>query len=177
MLEYWVKRIVSMVIRKRFDEALRIIDSVEKIVVITSFILMVAFIVIGVFTRYVLNFSISWGQDFALLCFIWVTLVGASVGAKRGQLIRVESFITFVPNRFVPYIQLFINFCIGVFLVFLLKSSMDLVIFNWHSLIPSMQISMSAISTSILVASLFMLLHYVIQTATAFLHLIRGKSC
>jgi TRAP-type C4-dicarboxylate transport system permease small subunit len=166
-----------MAIREVFDKAMTVIDYTEKIIVMVSFILMVTFIVIGVFTRYVFNFSISWGQDFALLCFIWVTLVGASVGAKRGQLIRVASFITFLPRALLPYIELLINICISVFLVFLLKSSFDLVVFNRLSLIPSMQVSMSFISASILVASLFMLIHYVIQSISQLMSIIRCKPC
>ena len=162
-----------MAIREVFDNAMTIIDYIEKIIVSVSFILMVVFIVIGVFTRYVLNFSISWGQDFALICFIWVTLVGASVGAKRGQMIRVASFITFFPKKLLPYIELFINIWISVFLIFLLKSSFDLVLFNRLSLIPSMQISMSFISASILVASLFMLIHYAMQTISQVVSIIR----
>ena len=154
---------------------LKAIDQLEKTIVTICFMIMVVIIVIGVFTRYVLNFSVSWGQDLALICFVWVTLVGAGVGAKRGQLIRIESFIPLIPDKAMPYIQLLINFCITVFLIYLFKASFILVKFNWATMIPSMQISMSVFSASILLASVLMLLHYLLRTLDDFRALIKGR--
>ena len=161
--------------RRSFKDFLAILDRVERLTVIAFFLLMVGVTVLGIFLRYVFGWSLSWGQEFAQLCFIWVTLLGASIGAKRGQLIRVESFLVFFRAKAIPYLQISINVCITAFLFFLVRQSFQLVQLNWTSLLPALRWSVSSISLSILVASVLMLLHYLLLTAAALKNLLREK--
>ncbi|MBN1425421.1 TRAP transporter small permease [Candidatus Fermentibacteria bacterium] len=154
--------------RNLLKAAIKLIERLERVTVIVAFSVMVAVIALNVLLRYVFHCSLIWGQDVALICFMWTTFLGASIGAKRRMLIRVDSLLRFMSPRAARFVQLFIDLTIACFLVLLFKAGLDLVIFNLPSTIPSMvHVSMSVYSTSILVATVFMIPHYVSDIVAA----------
>ena len=67
-------------------------------VVVTG--LLVAIVVIlfsSVFWRYFLNDPVSWSEDAALFCMVWMTLLGAPVGLIRGEHVAVDMLLNALP--------------------------------------------------------------------------------
>ena len=142
------------------QKVIKTLDVIERNLIIVLFSLMMGIVVFGVFMRYVFHYSLLWGQDLALVCFIWITLLGASAGAKQGKLIKVEALRRILPSSVLEFIQGLIQVCIFIFLLFLFKSGLELVKVNWATISPSLQLPISIYSVSIVVASLFMMFHY-----------------
>lgn len=58
---------------------------------------MVVVIWISVFTRYVMNDPISWGEQVAKYLMIWGTFLGASLGLREGAHIAVHLLVDMMP--------------------------------------------------------------------------------
>ena len=77
--------------------------------------LLVAIVVIlfgSVFWRYFLNDPISWSEDAALLCMIWMTLLGAPAGLRRGSHVAMDMLLYALPERFMKILQALISLVI-----------------------------------------------------------------
>lgn len=48
---------------------------------------------LGVFFRYVLNDSLSWSDELALLLFVWATFLSIATAYRHGRHIRIEQFL------------------------------------------------------------------------------------
>ena len=52
-------------------------DIFEVYIPVASFIVMFIIFVISVFTRYILNYPISWSMEIIVICFIWLVIFGS----------------------------------------------------------------------------------------------------
>lgn len=59
---------------------------------------MVIVIWISVFTRYVMNDPISWGEQVAKYLMIWAAFLGASIGIREGSHIAVNVLVDMLPR-------------------------------------------------------------------------------
>ena len=93
----------------------------ERFFIILFFIVMLVAVSIQVFTRYCLNFTFSWSEELARICFVWITLFGISLGAKNRQHLRVVAFITFMPKkvrRAVEFLSVFLTILVLAVVVY-----------------------------------------------------------
>ena len=51
-----------------------------------------------VFCRYVLSFSFSWAEQGARIGFVWLTMVGISLAAKKGMHLKIDALPQFFPR-------------------------------------------------------------------------------
>ncbi len=56
--------------------------------------------------RYLSNSSITWAEELARYCMVWIGFVGASLGIKRNAHIGVAAFVSLLPNGARPYFDL-----------------------------------------------------------------------
>jgi len=79
----------------------RLNDWVCRICTTLIMVLLSAIVVIlfgSVFWRYFLNDPISWSEDAALLCMIWMTLLGAPPGLRQGSHVAMEMLLYAFPQ-------------------------------------------------------------------------------
>jgi len=103
----------------------KIIDSMSsicswinrKVIILTAVVLflMMMFSVIAIFFRYVLANSITWAEDVLLPAFVWVGLLGISIGFRSKSHINVETIIKFMPMKIVQKLSIFTEILITVF--------------------------------------------------------------
>ena len=83
--------------------ALKRVDG--AIVMLTSWIVaylmlqMTLVVLLGVFTRYVLNDSLAWIEELARYSMIWLTWLGGGLALRRGAHIAVEFFTDALPEK------------------------------------------------------------------------------
>lgn len=63
-------------------------------------------VVINVFTRYVLNYIIPWGEEVATSCFVYTTFVGGAWCLRTRQLVGVDILINRFPDKTVRIITI-----------------------------------------------------------------------
>lgn len=133
---------------------------VEYITAILLF-LMVIIIFSQVFSRHVLASSLSWSEELARYMFIWVTLLGISIGVKRGFLVSISIVSDRLAGRKKIILELISSILIVLFSVVIIYYGIDtaLKVINQQS--PAMRISMSVVYFSVPVGGVLILLHII----------------
>jgi len=89
----------------------------DKIISVCELLIsgLIAAIVVVLFAsvvwRYVLFNPISWSADAALICVVWMTLLGAPVGMRGGH-VAVTGAFDFMPKAVQPWMNALINLSI-----------------------------------------------------------------
>ncbi len=79
-------------------------------VIVTGLLVAIVVILFGsVFWRYFLNDPVSWSEDAALFCMVWMTLLGAPVGLIRGEHVAVDTLLNALPARLARTLMVAIN--------------------------------------------------------------------
>ncbi len=69
-------------------------ENVEKVILVALLALMSVVIILQVFMRYVMQASLSWSEELARFCFVWLIYIGISYGVKKAKHIRVEALLS-----------------------------------------------------------------------------------
>ena len=75
-----------------------IYNKAEEYFLCYGMILMVIIVFIQVFCRYVLNNSLSWSEELVRYIFVWQVWLGASLGMRINEHIRVDMFVKKLPE-------------------------------------------------------------------------------
>ncbi len=85
-------------------------------------ILMVGIMVAEVVMRYVFNNSIIWVQEFVILLFIWMVMLGGSAASMTKTHVTITTFSQRMPKRARQVLQLFVSLVILAVLAYLLRT-------------------------------------------------------
>lgn len=66
-------------------------DQIERNLIVLLFIIMTVVIAVNVVTRFVFNYTLSWGEQFARLLLVWISFAGISWGGKIDVHMRVTA--------------------------------------------------------------------------------------
>lgn len=72
-------------------------------------VLMTAVVVVGVFFRYVLDSSIAWSEEFAIVSAIWVAFLVAPFAYRTGGHVAIELIIQSFPGPLLRILRIVIN--------------------------------------------------------------------
>ena len=71
----------------------------EEIVCSVFLVTMISLVVANVFLRYLFSYSISWTEEVATMCFVWLVFVGASATYKHKMDMGIDVLITKTPQK------------------------------------------------------------------------------
>lgn len=80
----------------------RFSKKLEKIIchfIVVMAIVMIALGILQVFTRYVLQNSMVWTEEAMRYIHVWITMIGAVVGFKRGYFVVIGFFYDFMKKK------------------------------------------------------------------------------
>lgn len=77
-----------------------LLKNIDEILCGTALVVMISLVSINVFLRYVFNFSISWAEEVATICFVWSVFMGASATYKNNLDMGVDFFTSKVPEAY-----------------------------------------------------------------------------
>lgn len=120
-------------------------ENIERVILLVLLVVMSIVIVLQVFMRYVLENSLTWSEELARFCFVWLIYIGISYGVKKAKHIRVEALLT-VFKRKGKYIINMIAYVLFLFFAtyaVYYGFSIYLAIKETGQLAPSLGISMS----------------------------------
>lgn len=81
----------------------KILNRTEDIILVVMFAVMVIVIFAQVIMRYVFSNSLSWSEELGKFLFVWLSWFGISIGARRGEHIKITMFtdrLSFVPAQY-----------------------------------------------------------------------------
>ncbi len=91
------------------------LENFENFAVAIVFIIMVVAIFFQVLNRTILQFPISWMEELARYCMVFVTMFGAEMGLRDGSQISVTSLTEWLPPVGQKVVVLFANFIVVAF--------------------------------------------------------------
>lgn len=75
------------------NKIISFLDKIEEISLVIMYATMVLVIFIQVIMRYCFNNSLSWSEELGKFLFVWLSWIGISIGAKRGEHIKISILV------------------------------------------------------------------------------------
>jgi len=133
----------------------KIADSLLNILIALTFSVLIVACVLQVFTRFVLNTSLSWTEELARYAFIWSNMLGAAFCTKRASHASVTVIVDTVPKSVQKILKVVAYVLVVVISVVLLFYGTKVAYGVRKQLSPALRISMSAVYSSLPVSALF----------------------
>lgn len=122
-----------------------------------TFSVLIASCVLQVFTRTVLNDSLSWTEELARYAFIWSNFLGAAVCTKRGTHATVTAMIEAIPENARKALHLVVMAVIILIAIVLIRYGFKVAFAVRSQLSPALRVSMGLIYAAAPVSGLFIL--------------------
>lgn len=116
----------------------------EESLLIFLSVLMTSSITVQVFMRYVMNSSLSWSEELARYCFIWLVYIGISYGVKMQKHIKVDVVLQFMKVRQMNIMGIIANLIFLSFslLVIVYGNNIALQLLGWGQTSPALHVPM-----------------------------------
>ena len=85
-------------------------ENTEKVFLVFFSVIMVSVIFLQVMMRQ-LGSSLSWSEELARYCFIWMIYIGISLGVKEQKHVRIDAFLLLLNQKG----QMILNFIVNLF--------------------------------------------------------------
>jgi C4-dicarboxylate transporter DctQ subunit len=120
----------------------RIITRISKVIIVILMSSMVLILGTQVFSRYVLNSSIFWNEEFSRYCVIWIVFLGIAIAFKEEQHANITNLVDIFPPKISLLILLMSQSVLIFFLFYLIKYGFILAMNNLARghISPAMQI-------------------------------------
>ena len=142
----------------------KISNGTDKVTMVLACVFMTVVVVssaLQVFTRYVLNASLSWTEECCRYCFIWASMMGAAVAYKRGSHVALDIISGRLKGK-VKSAQIIVSDVLVIaFCVILICYSPAILKLTMRQLSTAMRIPMVAFYVSIPLGALDIVVHAV----------------
>ena len=85
---------------------------------------MMLVVLLQVFCRYVLNAPLSWPEEASRFMMVWMTFLVAPFAYREGMLVRLESWVAYLPKRGQRVIEIGTHILIALTLIVLLREAL-----------------------------------------------------
>lgn len=85
---------------------LKKLDKIEMAISCSALILTVVFVVVNVFTRYFLGYTISWAEEISTVCFMISVFIGMSMAYRKKMHVGVDFVLALLPLKFKKYFKI-----------------------------------------------------------------------
>lgn len=146
-------------------------DKINKIteIISTAGIILIVFIILMQITmRYVFSFPLTWSDELARILHIWVVYLGTYIAVTKNEHVKVEYFMSFLPKKFEPTLQIFINLVCFGFVLSLIYSSVLVVIKLSGARTATMGLPMPFVFSCTIIGSILMLVYFGLKIVKLF---------
>lgn len=151
-----------------------IVDSILNILIAGAFSVLIVACVLQVFTRFVLNTSLSWTEELARYAFIWSNMLGAAFCTKRASHASVTVIVDTVPKSVQKILKVVVYVLIMIISLVLLFYGSRIAYGVKNQLSPALRVSMSVVYSSLPVSMLFITYYAGGHLVTEFKNLIES---
>lgn len=123
-------------------------ENLEAVVSVALMTIMTIIIFIQVIMRYVFQHSLTWSEEFARYCFIWLVYIGASYACKKGAHIKIDAALRIYPEKLRKYIVILGDLCVLILAGYIMVTGMRLVNFQvaYHKVSPAMGLPLAFVN-------------------------------
>jgi len=119
-----------------------ILAKAEAAVLITLVAVMTVVVFLQVVYRYVLTQPLHWSEELARYLFVWLSILGATLGLQKRGHFGLDIFYQMLPNKGRRFLQRFIHLLIGCIILVILVQGIKLVQMTIPQESPAMGIPM-----------------------------------
>ena len=99
--------------------------------------------------RYVIAAPLSWSEELARYCFVWIVFLGGAIGLSRGIHLGVDLFVNMLPEPLRRGLDVLTSALIAVFAVTVIYASFPVINMNMLQRSPALGVQMSWIHIAI----------------------------
>jgi TRAP-type C4-dicarboxylate transport system permease small subunit len=143
----------------RFDHLLA---KAEAAVLITLVAVMTLIVFLQVVYRYVLIQPLHWSEELARYLFVWVSILGATLGLEKRGHFGLDFFYRMLPDHKRRFLQFLIHLFVGCVILVILIQGVKLVQATALQKSPAMEISMGWAYACLPVGAGLMVIHLVV---------------
>ena len=136
-------------------------NKVVEAVVFALLAVLVLVISACVFWRYVLNDSLSWGEELGRYLLVWISFLGASMATYRGAHIGIGVVVDRLPAKLRRPLAMLVDVCMAAFLATLVYQGIKILPVMEVRSAPTLPIRMDVVYAVMPIAAAVMLLHVV----------------
>jgi len=144
---------------------LKRLNNIEEYLLAFLLPFMCLVIFVSTFLRFTNVFVITWAEELARYCMIWILFVGISAAAKKGEHFCVTAFTLLMPKtvqRILIVVRIFLmtgfTLFVGRFCIVILKNQMMM-----GQITPSLKWPMWLMYTAVLIGCVAMLIRYTVH--------------
>ncbi|WJS05645.1 TRAP transporter small permease [Roseibium aggregatum] len=132
--------------------------AVLRSLLITILATMILAVLAQVFSRYLLDFSLTWSEELARICMICMVFLGAAVLSRDNEHLSVTTVIELLPQR-LHHLCLAFAQIVGLYCTwYLANGAWSALVREWAQVTPALQVPFGLIYSVIFVAVIFMIL-------------------
>ena len=94
-------------------------DNTEKVLLVLFSVIMVSVIFLQVVMRQ-FGSSLSWSEELARYCFIWMIYIGISYGVKEQKHVRIDAFLLLLNQKGQMILNFIVNLLFMAFAIFVI---------------------------------------------------------
>jgi TRAP-type C4-dicarboxylate transport system permease small subunit len=125
--------------------------------------MMVAVVIAGVFTRYIMQNPLVWTEALARMTMIWTAYLGMSIAVKRQGHLGVTIVVRKFPLKVQRIVKLFTDLLIAAFLCLLIAKGIKMVFVSSIQIEPATGIKMSYPFSIIPLSGALMLIQHILS--------------
>lgn len=145
------------------------INKLAGLMIVVIFSVMIVACVLQVFTRYVLNSSLSWTEELARFCFIWANMLGATICVSKGAHATVTVLIDLMPPKVKSAFTVLINAIVAAVSLVMVVYGCQVTYMTRLQTSPAIKLNMSLINAAVPLCGFFILVHAAIRLVEAVL--------
>lgn len=152
-----------------------IYNKLEEYFLVYTMVLMVVIVFVQVIFRYILNDSLSWSEELVRYIFIWQVWLGASLGMRINEHIRVDMFVKLLPSAPQKVMNVLADILVLAFYVFLIVYGFEYLasVIAKDMTSTALQLPLSWVYASLPVGSAIIALRYVVLVGKSVVSLFR----
>jgi TRAP-type C4-dicarboxylate transport system permease small subunit len=141
------------------QKVVRVVNRIEDGLILVLVGVIVCSVFLQVFFRYVLQAPLSWTEELARSCLVWLTFVGSALTIRAKGHFTLEILISKLTGKIHVFWNLVLLGIMGVFLGVMVYTGVTMLPMLSLQLSASLEIPMSYIYLAIPIGSAFMLFH------------------
>jgi TRAP-type C4-dicarboxylate transport system permease small subunit len=139
-----------------------ILAKAEAAVLITLVAVMTVVVFLQVVYRYVLTQPLHWSEELARYLFVWLSILGATLGLQKRGHFGLDFFYRMFPDKRRRFLQFLIYLLMGGVILVILVQGIKLVQITMPQESPAMGISMGWAYACLPVAAALMTIHLLV---------------
>ena len=127
------------------------LSNLEEILCGFFLVSMVCLVIVNVLLRFLFNYSITWAEEVATICFVWSVFIGASAVYKHKMDIGIDVLLLTLPPTAQRYIRLLVTLLLLLINGYIFYMSIVFTSISWAKPTAVLGISSAIFNASLIV--------------------------